>query len=116
MYPLNADMPYASLAVRRQALSKRATYTGATADASATDSSLLDSATGAFVHGSEDDVEKVRLTINCAPAGDVHHQCNRQGEPHIRRQRALPSAVQCFCWTASICDGELFPSNYCQSG
>ena len=60
MTPDFADLHHASLAVRRQALSKRATLAApAAAAAGAVDSGLLDSATGAFVHGSEDDVEQV---------------------------------------------------------
>lgn len=53
-------LQHASLSVRRQALSKRATYSSIAHDTAAADGSLLDSATGAFVHGTEDDVEQVR--------------------------------------------------------
>jgi hypothetical protein len=65
-------MQHASRAVKQQALSKRAmlrmpgiaiTAAGAagqpSATAAAADGSLLDSATGAFVHGVEDDVVQV---------------------------------------------------------
>lgn len=54
-----AGLHHASLAVRRQALSKRATYSSISQQPAAVDASLLDSATGAFVHGTEDDVEQV---------------------------------------------------------
>lgn len=59
---MHAGLQHASLAARRQALSKRATYSSTVttaAGSSAVDTGLLDSATGAFVHGTEDDSEQV---------------------------------------------------------